>query len=150
MASLESSGGVDGCFGSRTGHDQLISSIKLCEQRQSLRLPCFALSPSLLCLGSLENGDNAHLNEVERRQRELQSKQQQLLREQRSADQEKLLACITGLISLHSMHQKATPQSNLPDSKDERRYSTAGVEQEPEHFAKAHGSLSGAIQDFWD
>ncbi|CAL5219117.1 g891 [Coccomyxa viridis] len=45
--------------------------------------------------GSLENGDSAHLNEVERRQRELQSKQQQLLREQRSADQEKLLACIT-------------------------------------------------------
>ena len=49
--------------------------------------------------GSLENGDVAHLNEVERRQRELQSKQQQLLREQRSADQEKLLSCITGVTS---------------------------------------------------
>lgn len=46
--------------------------------------------------GSLENGDVAHLNEVERRQRELQGKQQQLLREQRTADQEKLLSCITG------------------------------------------------------
>ena len=46
--------------------------------------------------GPLENGDSAHLTEVERRQRELQSKQQQLLREQRSADQERLLACITG------------------------------------------------------
>jgi len=57
----------------------------------------------------LENGDNAHLNEVERRQRELQSKQQQLLREQRSADQEKLLACITGLITLQSMHQRLHP-----------------------------------------
>ncbi len=50
--------------------------------------------------GSLENGDVAHLNEVERRQRELQSKQQQLLREQRSADQEKLLSCITGAACL--------------------------------------------------
>ena len=44
----------------------------------------------------MENGDVAHLNDVERRQRELQSKQQQLLREQRTADQEKLLSCITG------------------------------------------------------
>lgn len=52
--------------------------------------------------GSLENGDVAHLNEVERRQRELQSKQQQLLREQRTADQEKLLSCITGATLLHA------------------------------------------------
>ena len=50
--------------------------------------------------GPLENGDSAHLTEVERRQRELQSKQQQLLREQRSADQERLLACITGASAL--------------------------------------------------
>ncbi len=71
-------------------------------------MPC--LSPSLLCLGSLENGESAHLNEVERRQRELQSKQQQLLREQRSADQEKLLACITGLMTLSShCIRSATP-----------------------------------------
>ena len=61
-------------------------------------LPVWALSLIKPCCisGALENGDSAHLNEVERRQRELQSKQQQLLREQRSADQEKLLACITG------------------------------------------------------
>ena len=56
-----------------------------------------------LCMaGSLENGDVAHLNEVERRQRELQSKQQQLLREQRTADQEKLLSCITGATLSHA------------------------------------------------
>ena len=36
------------------------------------------------------------LSEVDRRQRELYTKQQLLLREQRSADQEKLLACISG------------------------------------------------------
>ncbi|CAL8460835.1 g366 [Coccomyxa elongata] len=52
--------------------------------------------------GSLENGDVAHLNEVERRQRELQSKQQQLLREQRTADQEKLLSCITENLGFHN------------------------------------------------
>ena len=58
---------------------------------------CLGTEPKPGCVsGALENGDSAHLNEVERRQRELQSKQQQLLREQRSADQEKLLACITG------------------------------------------------------
>ena len=33
---------------------------------------------------------------MDRRQRELYAKQQQLLREQRSQDQEKLLACISG------------------------------------------------------
>jgi len=36
------------------------------------------------------------LSDVDRRQRELYVRQQQLLREQRSADQEKLLACISG------------------------------------------------------
>jgi len=36
------------------------------------------------------------LSDVDRRQRELYARQQQLLREQRSADQEKLLACISG------------------------------------------------------
>lgn len=36
------------------------------------------------------------MSEMDRRQRELYAKQQQLLREQRSQDQEKLLACISG------------------------------------------------------
>ena len=58
--------------------------------------------------GPLENGDSAHLTEVERRQRELQSKQQQLLREQRSADQERLLACITGELPRHLFPVRAT------------------------------------------
>jgi len=47
-----------------------------------------------------ENGDasvdGGGLSEMDRRQREIYNKQQQLLREQRSADQEKLLACISG------------------------------------------------------
>ena len=54
-----------------------------------------------------------HLTEVERRQRELQSKQQQLLREQRSADQERLLACITGAPALLCVSLKA--QCAAPD-----------------------------------
>ena len=37
---------------------------------------------------------------MDRRQRELYAKQQQLLREQRSQDQEKLLACISGAQAL--------------------------------------------------
>ena len=36
------------------------------------------------------------MSDVERKQRELYSKQQLLLREQRTADQERLLACISG------------------------------------------------------
>lgn len=47
-----------------------------------------------------ENGDatqaDGSISEMDRRQRELYAKQQQLLREQRSQDQEKLLACISG------------------------------------------------------
>ena len=46
-----------------------------------------------------ENGDaggEGGMSEMDRRQRELYAKQQQLLREQRSQDQEKLLACISG------------------------------------------------------
>ena len=47
-----------------------------------------------------ENGDAAAdgsgMSEMDRRQRELYAKQQQLLREQRSQDQEKLLSCISG------------------------------------------------------
>ena len=52
-------------------------------------------------LGGLVNGAAAAglegLSDVDRRQRELYARQQQLLREQRSADQEKLLACISGV-----------------------------------------------------
>ena len=50
-------------------------------------------------LGAISNsaGHLDGLSEVDRRQRELYSKQQQLLREQRAADQEKLLACIGGV-----------------------------------------------------
>ncbi len=52
-----------------------------------------------------ENGDAAladgsGLSEMDRRQRELYAKQQQLLREQRSQDQEKLLSCISGALCL--------------------------------------------------
>lgn len=50
-----------------------------------------------------ENGDasgEGGLSEMDRRQRELYAKQQQLLREQRSQDQEKLLACISGAAPL--------------------------------------------------
>ena len=42
------------------------------------------------------DGDASSESEVDKRQRELYSKQQHLLREQRSADQERLLACISG------------------------------------------------------
>ena len=38
------------------------------------------------------------MSEVDRKQRELYTRQQQLLREQRTADQEKLLATISGLL----------------------------------------------------
>lgn len=46
-----------------------------------------------------ENGegpDGAGLSEMDRRQREIYNKQQQLLRDQRTADQEKLLLSISG------------------------------------------------------
>jgi myosin-5 len=52
-----------------------------------------------------ENGDatqaDGSISEMDRRQRELYAKQQQLLREQRSQDQEKLLACISGDVGFH-------------------------------------------------
>lgn len=47
--------------------------------------------------GDLMTPEEGELSEAERRKRELQAKQQQLLREQRAADQERLLACITGM-----------------------------------------------------
>ncbi|KAK9836002.1 hypothetical protein WJX81_005192 [Elliptochloris bilobata] len=56
-------------------------------------------------LGGLENGSAAGLeglSDVDRRQRELYARQQQLLREQRSADQEKLLACISENLGFHN------------------------------------------------
>lgn len=49
--------------------------------------------------GPRENGegpDGAGLSEMDRRQREIYNKQQQLLRDQRTADQEKLLLSISG------------------------------------------------------
>ena len=81
--------------------------------------------------GPLENGDSAHLTEVERRQRELQSKQQQLLREQRSADQERLLACITGtsaLLCVPKMKYAAQTSLNNPPALQHRSpYNCASV-----------------------
>lgn len=41
------------------------------------------------------------MSEADRKQRELYTRQQQLLREQRLADQEKLLACISGGCCTH-------------------------------------------------
>ena len=46
-------------------------------------------------LGLADGGDGGE-SEMDKRQRELYSKQQHLLREQRSADQERLLSCISG------------------------------------------------------
>ena len=65
--------------------------------------------------GALDNGDSAHLNEVEKRQRELQTKQQQLLREQRTADQEKLLSCITGECQPLPLASETTSMRTPPD-----------------------------------
>lgn len=48
--------------------------------------------------GDLLTPEEGEMSEAERRKRELQAKQQQLLREQRAADQERLLACITGVL----------------------------------------------------
>ena len=47
-------------------------------------------------------GEEAPLSEVDRRQRELYNKQQQLLREQRTADQEKLLAALGDDLGFYS------------------------------------------------
>ena len=51
--------------------------------------------------GRLEGASTEPLSEMDRRQRELYAKQQQLLREQRTADQEKLLAAIGGNLGFH-------------------------------------------------
>ena len=44
-----------------------------------------------------DGADSAGLSEMDRRQREIYNKQQQLLRDQRTADQEKLLVSISGV-----------------------------------------------------
>ncbi|KAL4445379.1 hypothetical protein ABPG77_011204 [Micractinium sp. CCAP 211/92] len=49
----------------------------------------------------LEGPSTEPLSEMDRRQRELYAKQQQLLREQRTADQEKLLAAISDNLGFH-------------------------------------------------
>lgn len=55
-----------------------------------------------LCAGQrLEGPSTEPLSEMDRRQRELYAKQQQLLREQRTADQEKLLAAISDNLGFH-------------------------------------------------
>ncbi len=43
------------------------------------------------------------MSDVDRKQRELYTRQQQLLREQRTADQEKLLSTISGPVPAYSM-----------------------------------------------
>ena len=48
-------------------------------------------------LGAAASGTLDGMSDVDRKQRELYTRQQQLLREQRTADQEKLLATISGL-----------------------------------------------------
>ena len=47
-------------------------------------------------LGTAASGTLDGMSEVDRKQRELYTRQQQLLREQRTADQERLLATISG------------------------------------------------------
>ena len=55
------------------------------------------------CAGRTFEGPTSEpLSEMDRRQRELYAKQQQLLREQRTADQEKLLAAIGDNLGFHS------------------------------------------------
>lgn len=49
-------------------------------------------------LGTAASGALDGMSDVDRKQRELYTRQQQLLREQRTADQEKLLATISGLL----------------------------------------------------
>ena len=56
-----------------------------------------ALSPAD-SLTPAASGTLDGMSEVDRKQRELYTRQQQLLREQRTADQEKLLATISGLL----------------------------------------------------
>lgn len=48
-------------------------------------------------LGTAASGTLDGMSDVDRKQRELYTRQQQLLREQRTADQEKLLSTISGL-----------------------------------------------------
>ena len=55
----------------------------------------------LLAVGRLEDASTEPLSEMDLRQRELYAKQQQLLREQRTADQEKLLAAIGVNLGFH-------------------------------------------------
>ncbi len=56
-----------------------------------------ALSPAD-SLTPAASGTLDGMSEVDRKQRELYTRQQQLLREQRTADQEKLLATISGVL----------------------------------------------------
>lgn len=54
-----------------------------------------------------DGADSAGLSEMDRRQREIYNKQQQLLRDQRTADQEKLLVSISGV------HPPASPHCRI-------------------------------------
>ena len=54
-------------------------------------------------LGTAASGTLDGMSDVDRKQRELYTRQQQLLREQRTADQEKLLSTISGLQAYHSL-----------------------------------------------
>ncbi len=47
------------------------------------------------------DSDTAGISDIDRKQRDLESKRQQLLKEQKAADQEKLLATISGNLGFH-------------------------------------------------
>lgn len=53
-------------------------------------------------LGTAASGTLDGMSDVDRKQRELYTRQQQLLREQRTADQEKLLSTISGFAGFPS------------------------------------------------
>lgn len=60
-------------------------------------------------LGTAASGTLDGMSDVDRKQRELYTRQQQLLREQRTADQEKLLSTISGLHADHLLTSLSWP-----------------------------------------
>ena len=48
------------------------------------------------------DSDTSGITDIDRKQRDLESKRQQLLKEQKIADQEKLLQCISGNLGFHN------------------------------------------------
>ena len=91
-----------------------------------------------------ENGDGGGgeggLSEMDRRQRELYAKQQQLLREQRSQDQEKLLACISGFPPLPPHPQRKDGRTHVCTHARSPRRRTAAA------FSAAHWNFYSCKQ----